>query len=146
MVKEEENKVSENGRFLWRKKCGFGRENGKEKRRRIVMELWKVQRVLESPFQLVIGKLSTLLLLLWIHLTHRQRRNENHVYKKMVIKLKYFLFYTKSRKVNVSLFSPQKRERWLNILNFPDFIRNNFTNLALITWLSLQNKMWRKPT
>jgi hypothetical protein len=64
MVKEEEKKVGENGRFLWRKKCGFGSENGKEKRRKIMMELWKVQRGLESPFQLVIDKHSTLLLLL----------------------------------------------------------------------------------
>jgi hypothetical protein len=55
--------VSENGWFLWMKKCGFVSENEKEKRR--VKELLKVKRVLESTIQLfLIDKLSTLFLLL----------------------------------------------------------------------------------
>jgi len=62
-VKEEEKKVSENGRVFCRKKCGFWNENVKEKRKRRLKELWKVKRVLELVIQREIDKLSTLLLL-----------------------------------------------------------------------------------
>jgi hypothetical protein len=62
-VKEEEKKVNENGRFLWKKKCGgFESENEKEKRKRRVKELMKVERVLESQNQHEFEKLLTLFL------------------------------------------------------------------------------------
>jgi hypothetical protein len=61
-VKEEEKKVNESGRFLWKKKCGFESENEKEKRKRRVKELMKVERVLESQIQHEIEKLLTLFL------------------------------------------------------------------------------------
>jgi hypothetical protein len=99
--------VIENGWFLWMKKCGFVSENEKEKRR--VKELLKVKRVLESTIQLfLIDKLSTLFLLLWMHLTHKQQRNENNVYthyKSITSKLMFlsvlenkYIFLTKKLK------------------------------------------------